>query len=119
LEGAVSEQPVTLQDQIDAVTRLLDDFRWARNEPGCAEHRTWLALKEMAKDLRARLPEAPGLALAALQRRIADAAATKGGNGGLGFDAGALAGIGQEVIGRWPVVRQALERFGAEAEGKL
>ena len=112
----MTEQPVTLQDQIDAITRLLEDFRWARNEPRCIEHKTYVALKEIVKDLRARLPEAPGKTLLALQRRIADAAATKGGNGGLGFATGALVGLGQEVIARWPVLRQSLERFGAEAE---
>jgi hypothetical protein len=106
---------IELAEQIDAVTRLLDDFRGWRNEPGCVEYRTYCALKQIAKDLRARQPEAPGLALQALQRRIADAATTKGRNG-LGFDAGALAGIGEECIGRWAVLRQALERFGVEAE---
>ena len=111
----MTKVPVTLSDQIDAISRLLDDFRWARNEPGCIEHQTWQALKEIAKDLRARQPAAPGLALNALQRRIADAAATKT-NGGMGFDPGALAGIGQEVIGRWSVIRQSLEKFGAEVE---
>ena len=107
---------MTLEDKIAAVERLLDDFRDWRNAPEAVEHQTWLALKEIAKDLRGRAPEAPGEALQALQRRIADAAATKTGNGGIGFDPGALAGIGQEVIGRWPTVRQALERFGAEIE---
>jgi len=103
---------MTLQDQIDAIDHLINDFRWARNETYCIEHDIYLALKEIAKDLRARLPAAPSDALLALQRRIADAAATKG-PAMQGFDRSALAGIGEEVIGKWPVIRQALERFGS------
>ena len=109
----MSESP--LAEQIDAVTRLLDDLRWARNEPGCIEYRTFEALKTIAKDLRARQPQVPGATLLALRRRLADAAASKTA---FGFEHSALMGIGQETIGRWPVIRQALERFGAEAESR-
>lgn len=107
---------VPLNDQIDAVTRLLEDFREWRSKPNCPEGQTLLALKQIAKDLRGRLPEASSRALFELQRRIADAAATKTGEGGMGFDVNALAGIGQECIGRWSTIRQSLERFGAEIE---
>jgi hypothetical protein len=67
-------------------------------------------LKSIAKDLRARV-NAPGHAvLLDLQRRIADAAASRTT---LGWDVGALRGIAEQVIGHWPTIRQALERFGA------
>ena len=104
---------ISTQDKIAAVERLIDDLRWSRNDPAVPEHATYQALKEIARDLRGRLPEAPGKALLALQRRLADAAASKTV---LGFEQRALMGIGEEVIGRWPTVRQALERFGTEAE---
>ena len=88
----MSEAP--LAEQIDAVTRLLDDLRWARNEPGCIEYRTFEALKTIAKDLRARQPQVPGATLLALQRRLADAAASKTA---FGFEHSALMGIGPRI----------------------
>lgn len=101
---------VPVEEQIAAVERCLEDFRWARSKPHLIEYRTYRALKAVAKDLRAQMPGASNETLLALQRRIADAAGTKGTDA-LGFSPPALAGIGQEVIGRWPVIRQALERF--------
>lgn len=105
---------ISTEDKIAAVERLITDLRWARYDPAVPEHATFLALKEIARDLRGRTPGAPSKALLALQRRLANAAASK--TKGNGFDRGALAGIGEETIARWPCIRQSLERFGAEAE---
>ena len=48
-----------------------------------------------------------------LERRIVFAQRSKTR---LGYDRGALLGIAEELIGRWPTVKQALERFGEAAE---
>jgi hypothetical protein len=106
---------VGLNEQIAAIERCINDFRWARGKAGDGkpEQQTYYALCAVAKDLRGRHPANASETLIALQRRIADAAATKTNTPGLGFDEMMLVGIGQEVIGRWPTVRQALQRLGA------
>jgi hypothetical protein len=101
----------TAEEKIEELERAIGALRRGKM-PGAAAVEV---LKEIAKDLRARQPGAAGAALLALQRRIADAAATRTGVNGVGFDPNALLGIGQEIIGRWATVRQALERFEEEA----
>jgi hypothetical protein len=68
-------------------------------------------LKAIAADIRGRMPGVPGTALRELQRRIADAAASRTA---AGWDAGAMRGIAEQLIGYWPAVRQGLERMDAE-----
>jgi len=104
---------MTLEEQLQEIEVLIEDFRWARAEAGAPEEQTYRALKEIAKDICGRLPGAANGALTALQRRI-DAAVR--GRMLVGYDAGALRGIGEELIGRWPTVRRALEE--AEKRGE-
>lgn len=68
-------------------------------------------LKSIAADLRGRRPEAPGIALAELARRLDRVLASKTS---LGYEAGTLIGLAEELIGRWPTVRQALESFAEQ-----
>lgn len=80
---------------------------------GMAGPRRLATLKSIAKDLRGRRPAAAGEALAAFQRRLDDIAEKKTGTPGPGYEEGALIGLGQEFIGRWPTVRDALESMDA------
>lgn len=102
---------MTLEDRIAAVERVIEDFRWARNEPGCVEHRTYAAMKEIAADLRGRRPLTASVAVSALQRRIDAANASKDERG---YQIGHLCGVAEELIGRWAAVRYALERAAAD-----
>lgn len=94
---------ISVEDQIAAIDRLLVDHRGhPRNE----------ALKAIASDLRARLDRRQATAaLTELQKRIQNVKASKAS---LGYSQGTLIALGQELVGRWPVVQLALERFELE-----
>jgi hypothetical protein len=92
------------------IEALIESFRWARNDPTTPENKTYLALKAMADDLRGRQSENISTAQVELQKAIDAATKTKTG---LGYEINHLRRIAEETIGRWPVIRQALERFGA------
>lgn len=105
---------ISLEDQIAAVNRLIEDLRWARSDPKVPEHATYNAMKQIAVDLAARQPGKAGEARASIGSRIADAVRTKTA---LGYSIRHMQGIAEEVIGRWPVIEYALER--AEREEKV
>lgn len=71
-------------------------------------------LKAIAKDIRARMAESPSAAALELERRIYAIAESKTA---LGYDERRMRAAAEELINRWPVVQQALERFGADIEG--
>jgi hypothetical protein len=77
------------------------------------DYRRIAIVRSIAADLRARMDCAPSVALHEIERRVvfAKRSVTR-----LGFDNGALVGIAQEIIGRWPLIKQCLEKFGATAE---
>lgn len=99
---------ISLQDKIDAVERLLDDLQWARNDPACPEFATFYALKAIALDIRGRMPGKAEEVRRVLGSRIGNAVRSRTA---LGYEIMHLKGIGEELIGRWPVVEQALEQF--------
>ena len=66
-------------------------------------------IKSVAADLRGRLDSAPSIAVLELQRRIGAVYRRRAEDGD---DYDAMKGVGEELIGRWPTVRQALEQFG-------
>jgi hypothetical protein len=93
---------VSLSDQIAEVEDLIRYFRtYAPGTP-----RRMSTLKSIAADLRTRLPEVSSTAVVEIERRMA--ALERNGRHG---DVGAKVGIAEEVIGRWPVIRQALEFY--------
>lgn len=96
---------VSIDEQIIEVERLIETFRWARAYD-VPEGLTYRALKQVATDLRARLPGTASDAANAIERRIEDANRSKTH---LGYAINALRGLGEELIGRWPTIRHALE----------
>lgn len=101
-----------LEEKLAAVERCIVDFRWARSAgpagPSALERHTYLALKEIAAELRAAKPAVPGETRALLEREVVRALASKTP---LGFNAGNLVAIGQLVVGRWLEIRHALREF--------
>lgn len=70
-------------------------------------------LRSIAKDLHAKLGNAPSEAMVEIERRVNAVHASKTSSG---YDAHALRGLAEGVVVRWAVVKQALERFGAAVE---
>lgn len=99
----------TTHEKLSEVERLIEQQRSAgsRNE----------VLIEIAKDLRGRLAGAPSVALLQLERRLAATQHRRFEPVRSQIDA--VVGVGEELIARWPIVKQALERFGAELEVKV
>ena len=89
---------------------LIEEYRFARDFPaGSAERRTYIALKAVASDIRGRRLKAGSEAITALQGRM-DALKRAGHHRGP-RRTDALIGLAEELVGRWPSVRQALESF--------
>lgn len=102
----------TTAEKLGVVDAMIDDLR--RDAAGDDDFERLAVLRSVAADLRARLAGAPCVALTELERRMAAVARSKTA---LGHDNGALVGLGQEIIARWPCVKQALERFGDSVAG--
>lgn len=100
----------TTQEKLETVEELIEAFRQTARSP--AEDLRILSLKAIAADLRARLAGAPNLALFELERRMV--AVRRHGSGSAKVNA--QIGVAEELVCRWPVVTQALEKFGAEIE---
>jgi hypothetical protein len=111
----MKEPRPTLTEQLTEVEGLLEDFRWSRSDDKIPEHKTFLALKALALDLRARLPGKAEQTRRELGRRIADAVRAEHARE-------AVAGVGEALIGAWPLVEQALEHLdkqGKENDGGI
>lgn len=96
---------MTVQEQLQEVENLIGWLRWARGS-GAPEEKTYSALKQIAADLRGRLPGAASEAARELQRRID---AVKQARAASSNVPGPLQGVAEELMGRWPTVRRALE----------
>lgn len=106
---------VTLDQKIQAVDRLLDDLRWARNDPAVPEHITYKALTAIAVDLRAQTPKEAGKVLRSMTHQVDTARHTKARLGY--FEHGQLQTITEATCGRWwPTVRRALELYESELQ---
>ena len=103
----------SLGDKIKAAERLIEDLRWSRNDPMVPEFTTYWVMKAVASDLRARQRHVKLQALDDLQHAIDMAHASKIRPG---YEMGKLQHLAELLIGKWPVVRQALESFASHAE---
>lgn len=101
------------QDKIEAVEALIEAFRHtSRTEE---DERRIVVFKAIAADLRARLSTAPSVALHEIERRMTAVRRHPVGSGSARVNA--QVGVAEELVGRWPVVKQALEQFAANLEG--
>lgn len=105
---------LTVEQQLHEVEDLIEAFRWSRDTGEPAEQ-TYRALKQIAADLRGRMAPSVVSTVVELQRRIDAAARAKTA---LGYEIKHLVALGQEMIGRWSVIRRALERFAADQEAE-
>jgi hypothetical protein len=108
----VNKPPFTVEDQIGAVERLIEDLRWARNDPTVPEHRTYTILKSLATDLRARLDGASNRTLDALAFQVESATKAKARIGYV--EVGHHQAVSECVMANWPVIKRALEDCNRE-----
>ena len=105
----MSFHPFTTLEKLIVVETLIDETRLTME--GVGDHHRLKVLRAIGADLRGRLEGVPNQALLELERRLLSAEKSKTR---LGRERGAMIGVAEELIGRWPVVKQALERFGEE-----
>lgn len=103
------------QEQIETIESLIEAIRQTARAP--ADDRRLAVLKAVAADLRGRIGSAPTVALHELERRMTAVRRHPRGSGGDRVNA--QIGVAEELVCRWATVKQALEKFGAEIEGKL
>lgn len=99
---------VAPDEQIEAIEAVI---AWLKNDGFALDLVPTLA--SIASDLRARTPGAPSVALHELTRRLTAAHRSKTR---LGYDPGAMIGVGEELVARWPIVKAALDLFGPMLE---
>ena len=108
----MADDKFTTADKISVIEAGIDFYRPSRRNKGSPEYRAFCVLKAIADDYRGRQEGEPLAAAYALQQVIA-AANTARAHWGKISD-GHCRRIAEELIGRWHVVSQALERSEAE-----
>lgn len=109
MPGVKIAPPVTLTEAIKGIEGLIQDFRWARNDPSVPEWNDLHILRWVAKELRSRQPGAAGELLQLLTAEVDAAVSTKVGGH---IDPNRLVKIAEIVVARWPVLSRALEQSG-------
>lgn len=106
----------SIEDKLEVIEFFLTQWRPARSSDISGERDTYLILKEVARDIRARMPGVPSRSRDTLQRAIDRATAAKTGVPGTGYEGRTMFALAQVVIGEWAVIRQALDQFKEEAK---
>lgn len=102
---------ITIDEKIEIVERFIRDRKQAPK--GTPQDRDRMILCAIASDLSARRATAPSAAEDQIERRLRGVRNAQDRGDDL---TGAKISLANEVMGRWPVIRQSLERFGAEIE---
>lgn len=106
----MSNTPLHLTDaeKLVELEDLITHFRYARFTPEVPEHVTYITLTACARDLRGRMAVTVSETQHELQRALDQ---MHGSKTALGYEAGKMRHVAEMLRGRWPTVRQALERF--------
>lgn len=99
---------VTLDEKMAKLGRIIAADRKAGNNTD--------VLSAIYADLEARETLAPSAALTKLDQRMV---VVKRSKTALGYGNGQMVALAQEVVSGWTIIRQALERFGAEIEQEV
>ena len=97
----------TDSEKLSALEKMIESMR--RTAQSDADHERIKIMGAIASDIRAKLDNAPTVALLQIERRLTSVMRHKTK---LGYERNTMIGLAEEVVGRWPVVKLALERFG-------
>lgn len=108
----------TLDQKISAIDQLIVMVREGmsgRSGLTTAEIEHYEALKAIGADLRARQRMPKNNALGALERELVLMKAGKPAGRGASYEQARMNQVANIVISKWPVIRQALEKYGEES----
>lgn len=109
---AAAAKLYTPEEKIKALDFVIEDLRWARNDPAVPEHVVRETIIQVRKDISAwSEDQRPGSTLLQLQRLTEQAIKAKAENGEI--PAGHALAMARYVISAWPMIRTALENEGA------
>ena len=94
--------------EIEKLIEAYRGFRFMPDTPGCKSYR---ALKIVATDIRSRDPKTVNETLELLDMQIGMAHGNRSKT--IGYRTGDLHKLAESVIGRWPMIEQALRKFGS------
>lgn len=106
----------TEKEKLEVIEFMITQWRPARSSSIAGERDTYLILKEIARDIRARMPGVPSKSRETIQRAIDRAVASKTGVPGAGYQGRKMFALAQVVIGEWATIRQALDQFKEEVK---
>ena len=101
-------------EKLTTVELLIRDWRPGRSSSIKNENVTYLILKEIADDIRGRDPKRATETIIMWERAINNARRARDRISTGGYPPGNLREVAEITIGRWPSIREALERFGKE-----
>lgn len=97
---------ISSEEKLKVIEHFVEQWRDARDGDDPGERQVYLTLKAVADDLRAQ-PKATDT-IHRMDRAIRNAQDRKTSTG---YATGNLREIAELTIGRWPTIRQALEKF--------
>lgn len=108
---------LTDDEVLAEIERMITGYRAVARTPGVPGHKSYLALKAAATEIRARMPHRIGETARELDRALTDLERSHnpGIPGPAGFGFGAQHHLAMQVRSRWPIIRQALAAFEGKA----
>lgn len=106
MEGSVRR--LTDEEQLTELERMIELLRPFRDQPTQPEHRSWLALRSAAGDLRARTAVAIGDTRRELEPAMDRLFDSKSA---LGYETNRMRAVAQIIAARWPTIKQVLTLF--------
>jgi hypothetical protein len=100
---------LTVAEKLAEIDRLIEHYRFARRWPEEPEYKTYVTLKAVAADLRARMDGKAETTRRTLGAKVA--AAARAADDHSEIFALAVVELGKDLIGHWATVEQALEQY--------
>ena len=105
---------ISHEEKLALIEQFISEFRGARKRGSSPrETKDYETLKALAEDIRSRLASPRSNALDDLERKLATIQKSKTA---LGYNQGQLLNLAYTVVGKWPIIKAALENFKGDSE---